>query len=103
MLFNPARYDVPAKFGKAHKTDAIFLLSLIALLMLADSLFEATRASAVAQRRVRTSWTGCYHGMPFGVMRLRRSWGVNVLTTVSTAARAVAVRWIPKSGASSPK
>jgi Fe-S oxidoreductase len=55
MLFNPARYEVPAKFGKAHKTDAIFLLSLIALLMLADSLFEATRASAVAQSNAAES------------------------------------------------
>lgn len=48
-VFKPARYEVPAKFGKAHKADAIFLLSLIAFLMLADSLFEATRAAALVQ------------------------------------------------------
>lgn len=47
--FKPARYEVPAKFGRAHKADAIFLLSLIAILMLADSLFEATRAAALLQ------------------------------------------------------
>jgi Fe-S oxidoreductase len=46
LVFKPARYEVPAKFGKAHKADAIFLLSLIAVLMLADSLFDATRAAA---------------------------------------------------------
>ena len=49
LVFKPARYEVPPKFGKAHKADAIFLLSLIAVLMLADSLFEATRAAASIQ------------------------------------------------------
>jgi len=44
LAFRPVRYEVPAKFGRAHKADAIFLLSLIAILMLADSLFEAARA-----------------------------------------------------------
>jgi Fe-S oxidoreductase len=48
-VFKPARYEVPAKFGKAHKADAIFLLSLIAILMVADSLFEAAKAAAQAQ------------------------------------------------------
>lgn len=48
-VFKPARYEVPAKFGEAHKADAIFLLALIAVLMLADSLFEATRAAALLQ------------------------------------------------------
>jgi Fe-S oxidoreductase len=47
LVFKPVRYEVPARFGKAHKADAIFLLSLIAGLMLADSLFEATRAAAL--------------------------------------------------------
>ena len=49
LVFKPARYEVPAKFGKAHKADAIFLLSLIAVLMLADSLFEAARTAGQAQ------------------------------------------------------
>ena len=48
-VFKPARYEVPARFGKSHKADAIFLLSLIAALMFADSLFEATRAAALLQ------------------------------------------------------
>ena len=46
LVFKPARYAVPEKFGKAHTADAIFLLSLIALLMVADSLFAAARAAA---------------------------------------------------------
>jgi len=50
LVFKPVRYEVPAKFGKAHKADAIFLLSLIAILMLADSLFEAAKAVGQAQQ-----------------------------------------------------
>ena len=30
LIFKPARYAVPAKYGKAHTADAIFLLGLIA-------------------------------------------------------------------------
>jgi Fe-S oxidoreductase len=48
LVFKPARYAVPAKYGKSHTADAIFLLALIALLMLADSLFAAAKAAAEA-------------------------------------------------------
>ena len=43
LVFKPARYAVPARYGKAHTVDAIFLLGLIATLMVADSLFSATQ------------------------------------------------------------
>jgi Fe-S oxidoreductase len=46
LVFKPARYAVPAGYGKAHTADAIFLLSLIAILMVADSLFAAAKAAA---------------------------------------------------------
>jgi Fe-S oxidoreductase len=46
LVFRPARYAVPERYGKAHTADAIFLLSLIALLMAADSLFTATAAAS---------------------------------------------------------
>ncbi len=49
LVFKPVRYAVPARYGKAHTADAIFLLSLIALLMVADSLFAAARAAAQSQ------------------------------------------------------
>ena len=49
VVFKPARYEVPPAFGKAHKADAIFLLVLIAVLMLADSLFAG--AKIVAESR----------------------------------------------------
>jgi Fe-S oxidoreductase len=48
-VFKPARYDVPAKYGQSHKVDAIFLLGLIAILMLSESLFEASKAASLAQ------------------------------------------------------
>src|ERR1022692_4173298 len=50
LIFRPARYAVPAKYGKGHTADAIFLLGLIALLMVADSLFAASRAAGHAQQ-----------------------------------------------------
>ncbi len=43
------RYAVPPRYGKAHTIDAIFLLTLIAILMAADSLFDASKAAAHAQ------------------------------------------------------
>jgi Fe-S oxidoreductase len=46
LVFTPARYAVPARYGKAHTADAIFLLALIAILMVADSLFAAAKAAA---------------------------------------------------------
>lgn len=45
LVFKPARYEVPARFGKAHTADAVFLLGLIAILMVADSLFEAAKVA----------------------------------------------------------
>ena len=45
LVFKPARYAVPAKYGKAHTADAVFLLVLIATLMVADSLFAASKAA----------------------------------------------------------
>jgi Fe-S oxidoreductase len=50
VVFKPARYEAPAKFGKARGVDAVFLLALIAILMLADSFFEASKAASQAQR-----------------------------------------------------
>ena len=44
--WKPARHAVPAKYGKAHAADAIFLLALIATLMLADSVFDAAKSAA---------------------------------------------------------
>jgi Fe-S oxidoreductase len=56
LVFKPARYAVPARYGKAHTADAVFLLALIAILMVADSLFEALRGAAQAQQGQPAEW-----------------------------------------------
>jgi Fe-S oxidoreductase len=43
------RYAVPEKYGKDRTFDAVVLALLIGLMMAADSLYEASRAAAVAQ------------------------------------------------------
>ncbi len=50
LVFKPARYAVPAKYGKGHTADAVFLLGLIATLMVADSLFAASNTAGHAQQ-----------------------------------------------------
>jgi Fe-S oxidoreductase len=45
LVFKPARYAVPQRYGKSHTADAVFLLGLIALLMVADSLFAASKVA----------------------------------------------------------
>jgi len=57
IVFKPARYEVPAKVGKAHKADAIFLLALIATLMASEGLIEASKAALQA-----------HHGLPVGFL-----------------------------------
>jgi Fe-S oxidoreductase len=49
IVFRPVRYAVPEKYGKGHPVDAIVLLALIALLMLSESLFEASRVAIQSQ------------------------------------------------------
>jgi Fe-S oxidoreductase len=49
LVFKPARYRVPASHGKGRAADAIFLLALIAILMLADGLFEGSKAAGHSQ------------------------------------------------------
>jgi Fe-S oxidoreductase len=49
LVFKPARYAAPARYGKGHPADAIFLLGLIAILMVADSLFAAAKAAGQLQ------------------------------------------------------
>ena len=50
IIFKPARYAVPPKYGKGHPVDAIFLLGLIAVLMCSESLFEASRVAIQTQQ-----------------------------------------------------
>ena len=47
-MFRPARYATPGKPGRA--ADAIFLLALIAMLMLADAVYDGAQAAAEVQQ-----------------------------------------------------
>ncbi len=44
-IFKPARYAVPEKYGHDHTAEAVFVLGIIAVLMLSESLFEAAGAA----------------------------------------------------------
>jgi Fe-S oxidoreductase len=44
ILFRHTRYEVPPQFGKSHAAEAIVILCLIAVLMIAESIFDASRA-----------------------------------------------------------
>jgi Fe-S oxidoreductase len=46
LAFKPARYDVPARYGKDHTPEAILVLGLICTLLISESLFDASLAAA---------------------------------------------------------
>jgi hypothetical protein len=48
-LVQPARYAVPAKYGKAHTGEAVFVLGMISTLVITESLFEASLVAAAVQ------------------------------------------------------
>ena len=41
--------EVPAKYGKDHRAEALFVLGLISTLMISESLFEASHVAANTQ------------------------------------------------------
>jgi len=55
LVIKPKRYDVPPQYGKAHTSEAIFVLLMISGLMIADSLFEGTLAAAEIKKGMATS------------------------------------------------
>jgi Fe-S oxidoreductase len=83
LIFKPARYAVPAKYGKGHTADAVFLLGLIAILMVADSLFAASRSSGHLQQG-QPAGTLAAFSLPWMLQMLVTSmplatlWGLNV-------------------------
>lgn len=49
-IFTPERYKVPEKYGKDHTGEAIFVLCVISVMMITESLFEATLIAAEMQQ-----------------------------------------------------
>ena len=83
LVFKPARYAVPAKYGKSHTADAVFLLGLIAVLMVADSLFAASNAAGHALQGESVEALAVLSlpwmlKMAIDSMPLATLWGINV-------------------------
>ncbi|MGD8847916.1 MAG: (Fe-S)-binding protein, partial [Desulfobacteraceae bacterium] len=55
-IFKPERYEVPAKYGQSHTGEAIFVLLLISLLMLSESLFEGSLVAAQTAANATEAW-----------------------------------------------
>ncbi len=55
-LIRPKRYEVPAKYGQSHNTEAIFVLMLISVLMLSESLFEGSLSAAETAANADHTW-----------------------------------------------
>ena len=49
-IIKPARYAVPAKYGKDHTAEAVFVLAIISVLMISESLFEASAVAAAPEQ-----------------------------------------------------
>jgi Fe-S oxidoreductase len=85
LVFKPARYAVPAKYGKGHTADAIFLLGLIAILMAADSLFGASSGiSEGLQGRPAVSMA--FMSLPWMLRLILGSFSVTTVAAVGFAA-----------------
>jgi Fe-S oxidoreductase len=50
LVTKPARYAVPAKYGKPHTGEAVFVLGMICTLVLMESLFEGSLVAAQNQQ-----------------------------------------------------
>jgi Fe-S oxidoreductase len=50
LVFKPARYAVPERYGKDHTPEAIFVLGLIGTLIVSESLFDASLVAAQASK-----------------------------------------------------
>ena len=81
LVFKPKRYAVPARYGKAHTADAIFLLGLIALLMAADGFYEGSLAAAHARAGQPVEFLAAF-SMPWLLQRAFASASLSTLSQV---------------------
>ncbi len=51
-IFRPARYEVPAGYGKDHTAEAVFVLVLIAGLLISDAFFDGSLVSSQMQQNL---------------------------------------------------
>lgn len=68
-MFEPERYKVPEKYGHGHKGEAIFVLAIISVMMITESLFEASLVAAEGMHAASLpplSMTWLFEGMLSG-------------------------------------
>jgi len=85
LVFRPARYAVPEKFGKAHTADAVFLLGLIAVLMVADSVLAASRAARLSAQGLPVE-TLAFLSLPWMLQAMFAAMPVATLAGLSSGA-----------------
>ncbi len=56
-ILKPARYAVPPRYGHDHTWEALLVLGLIAILVLSESMFEASLAAAQIQKGLQAEFT----------------------------------------------
>ncbi len=56
VIIKPERYAVPARYGKDHTAEAIFVLGLISTLMISESFFEASLVAAETQKGIHAAF-----------------------------------------------
>jgi Fe-S oxidoreductase len=56
-IVKPARYAVPPRYGQDHTWEALLVLGLIAILVLSESMFEASLAAAQIQKGLPAGFT----------------------------------------------
>ncbi len=83
-FFRPARYAVPEALGKDHTSEALLVLGLIAILMVSESLFEASVLAAEPGAGAVTVLT-----LTWAFERLLAGTAVPTLASVSLAAYTV--------------
>ena len=54
-IIKPARYAVPARYGKDHTAEAVFVLGLISTLIISESFFEASLVAAETQKGIHAA------------------------------------------------
>jgi Fe-S oxidoreductase len=64
--FKPARYEVPKHLGKDHTPEALFVLALIAILLISESLFEGSLLAAKPEAASLLTLAGGFQRMLAG-------------------------------------
>jgi len=83
-IFKPDRYSVPKQYGHDHTAEAVFVLGIISLLMISESLFEASLAAAQAQKGLEAHF-GAAGTLPWLLAIALKSVSIPSLQTIHIA------------------